>query len=206
MRNIFLLKRTSIFFLLFLFFSHSEIFSQEKTNLNIFFNLIDSSAASVINNLPPDQKNLSFNFILGSDYDLFKDHLITYFTNKKFKIFQSEKSTDSIMKIDYTIDNAKVTYGNVFRSGFLGTFKVQRNIKISGNYVINKNPIFAVKFNYAVSDTINYGDIKDLEGFSYPVTKGEIPPEPFFSNLLEPVIAIGSAAVVIFLFFTIRSK
>jgi hypothetical protein len=195
--------------LLFLFLAvGSKIFSQEKTNLNLLYNLADSSAISIVKNLPSEQKKLGFNFVLGSDYDLFKDHLITYFAGKKYKIFQPDKSVDvdSVLKIDYTFDNAGVTYGNTFRDGFLGKFKVRRNVTISGSYVINKNPIFAAKFNYAVSDTINYGDIRELENSSYPVTKGEIPPEPFFSNLLEPVIAVGSAVVVIFLFFTIRSK
>jgi hypothetical protein len=187
-------------------FSGSKIFSQEKTNLDLLHSLTDSSAISIVKNLPANQKNLSFNLVLGSDYDLFKDHLIAYFVNNKYKIFQTDKNADSVLKIDYTIDNAKVTYGNTFRDGFLGKFKVQRNIKMSGSYVVNKNPVYAAKFNYAISDTINYDNIREIQNSSYPVTNGEIPPEPFFSNLLEPVIAVGSAAVVIFLFFTIRSK
>ena len=48
--------------------------------------------------------------------------------------------------------------------------------------------------------------IKSLENESFPFTKGAVPPEPFLSGLAEPLIAIGTAAVIIALFFSIRSK
>jgi len=41
---------------------------------------------------------------------------------------------------------------------------------------------------------------------SLPFTRAELPPEPFFSGLLEPAVAIGSAAVAIYLLFAVRSK
>lgn len=192
-----------IFFLL---IPLNNILSQEKSNLNILYDLADSSASSIIKALPSGQKDLSFNFTLGNDYELFKDHLITYFVNQKYNVFQPDKASDNTLKIDYTIDNAKITYGDPFRAGFFGNYKVQRNVKISGIFTVNKNPVFASKFNYAVSDTIGYSNIQELQSSSYSITKGDVPAEPFFSSLLEPVVAVGTAAVVIFLFFTIRSK
>jgi hypothetical protein len=48
--------------------------------------------------------------------------------------------------------------------------------------------------------------VKSLENQALPFTKGEVPPEPLFSSLLEPAVALGTAAVVIYLFFSIRSK
>ncbi len=184
----------------------SSSFSQTKTNMEIFENLVDSSAAVISNVIPADRRNLSFNFVLGNEYDLFKDHFLTYFINKHYTIVTQGNKDQEILNIDYTIDNAKVKYGDVFRSGFLGSFKVPRIINFSGSYVINSNPSIGKEFNYSYSDTVNYGNIHDLENTSYPVTRGNIPPEPFLGSLLEPVVAIGTAAVVIFLFFAIRSK
>ena len=59
---------------------------------------------------------------------------------------------------------------------------------------------------YDKSDTVLFDEIKSLSNSSLPFTKGEAPAEPFFASLWEPVIAVGTAIVTIFLFFTIRSK
>jgi hypothetical protein len=57
-----------------------------------------------------------------------------------------------------------------------------------------------------VTDTIWVKDINTLENESFDFTKGQIPTEPFFLSIWEPVIAIGIAAAVIILFFSIRSQ
>lgn len=184
----------------------NSTFSQTKTNMLIFENLIDSSASVISNAIPVDRRNLSFTFELGNEYLLFKDHFLNYFINKHYTIVTQGSKNQGILNIDYTLNNAKVQYGDVFRSGFLGSFKVPRIINISGSYVIGLNPSVGKKFNYSYVDTVKYSDIQDLENISYPVTRGNIPPEPLFGSILEPVVAIGTAAVVIFLFFAIRSK
>jgi hypothetical protein len=40
----------------------------------------------------------------------------------------------------------------------------------------------------------------------YNFTKGDVPPEPFFSSLLEPTVAIVTTALAVALFFAIRSN
>jgi len=172
----------------------------------VFENLVDSSAAVISKAIPADSRNLSFNFVFGNEYNLFKDHFLTYFINKNYTIVTQGNKGQEIVDIDYTINNANVKYGDIFRSGFLGSFKVPRIINFSGSYIINSSPSIGKEFNYSYIDTVNYGNIHNLENISYPVTKGDVPPEPFLGSLLEPVVAIGTAAVVIFLFFAIRSK
>jgi len=49
-------------------------------------------------------------------------------------------------------------------------------------------------------------EIKYLQNESFPFTTGKIPPEPFLSAIAEPLIAIGTAAAVVILFFSVRSK
>ncbi len=55
-------------------------------------------------------------------------------------------------------------------------------------------------------DTVKVDDIKFLENESFPFTKGTTPSEPFLSGFAEPLIAIGTAAAVIVIFFTVRSE
>jgi len=48
--------------------------------------------------------------------------------------------------------------------------------------------------------------VKSLENPNHPFTKGNIPAEPFFESIPEPVLAIGTAATAVILFFILRSK
>jgi hypothetical protein len=61
-------------------------------------------------------------------------------------------------------------------------------------------------FYYESIDTVEFDEIQTLENPSYPFTQGRIPTEPFMSNLFEPLVALTTAAVVIALFFKVRSK
>jgi hypothetical protein len=83
---------------------------------------------------------------------------------------------------------------------------MQRKIDLSGSYSISKETVISERFDYAYIDTVSVDDAKAIENPSFPFTQAEIPSEPFFSSLLEPAIAIGSAALAVILFFTIRSK
>ena len=78
-------------------------------------------------------------------------------------------------------------------------------MELSGNYFIS-NQSQVKDFKLTVVDTVNVENVQELENRSYPFTQGELPPEPFFSSLLEPIVAIGAAATVIILFFSVRSK
>jgi hypothetical protein len=62
------------------------------------------------------------------------------------------------------------------------------------------------EFEITRIDTVKVDDLKSLENDSFPFTKGTIPPEPFLSGFAEPLIAIGIAAAVIVIFFTVRSE
>ena len=77
--------------------------------------------------------------------------------------------------------------------------------ELSGNYFIS-NQSQVKDFKITAIDTINVENVEYVENRSYPFTRGDLPTEPFFSSILEPVIAIGAAAVVIVLFFSVRSK
>ena len=92
------------------------------------------------------------------------------------------------------------------RDGLLGDEKVPRILELKGNYLIKNSKETVKTFEYFYADTISVDEIKSVENISYPFTQAEVPAEPFFSNLWEPVIAIGAAAVAVYLFFSVRSK
>ena len=110
-----------------------------------------------------------------------------------------------MVRVNFVLDNALVEYSEPEKNGIFGEFLTERKIELSGNYFISgKSQIN--DFNLVEKDTINVEDVEKIENRSYPFTQGELPPEPFFSSLLEPIVAISAAAVTVILFFTVRSK
>jgi hypothetical protein len=104
------------------------------------------------------------------------------------------------------IDEAATSYGEIYRDGVLGDYYIPRTIIFSGDYNITGNTVLTHSFNFAYHDTVNVDSVTSLENAAYPFTRGKLPAEPFFSGILEPVIAVGTAALAVILFFTIRSK
>ncbi len=182
-----------------------SIQAQTKTNLEIFKVLVDSSISEIFDKISNPQKDIYLNLKLGASYNIFEDQIIKSFQIRGQKTSTVNNSLENLA-LSYTIENTSVNYGEIFRDGFFGDNLVQRKISITGTYWLQVRESMVKNFYYENSDTINVGDIQELDNSSYPLTKGKIPSEPFLSNLFEPVIAIATAAVVITLFFTVRSK
>lgn len=190
-------KRGSIL-LLFLLLSFSAN-GQTKTNLELFFQLADSSANELANVIGSD-KNVQIDFVLGKDYQVFQNTILAHFQNKQVS---NEKENSSV---HFSVTEVKVEYNEPERKHLFGSFVVQRNLSLSGNYSIVSVTNVVKDFHFSISDEIPYEDITAVENSSFPFTQGKIPAEPFFSSLLEPAIALGSAAVAVYIFFSARSK
>jgi hypothetical protein len=203
-------KKSNAFFkilvLLFLFLIGTKLIFAQKSNLQVFYTLVDSSTGGIISRLQNSEKEIKLKLDLGSSYSVFENQIIGSFVKNNFNVNTSEDSIKRITSINYILDNAKVIYGDIFRDGLLGNYFIPRKVFISGNYLINSKKIIVQNFNYSFKDTVLVDNLKNLENYSFPFTKGEVPSEPFFSSLFEPLIAIGTAAIAVFLFFTIRSK
>lgn len=179
-------------------------FAQTKTNLDIFYSLVDSSAAKIINTLPDSSKVLNVELDVGNEYSVFGNRLISDLASHGLQIKLRETGNGIILR--YAVEHAEVNYPDMFRSGFLGAYHLKRNISLNGNFILSGDKTLNGNFSYAHKDTVILDSIKEIENSGFPFTKGEIPPEPFFSSLLEPAVAIGAAATAVVLFFTIRSK
>ncbi len=186
------------------FFICISAFGQTKTNLEIFYSLIDSSTSSLADKIPSNQNEINLNLTLGNAYSIFNNQVISSLTKKKKSIVDSNDK--DALTINYAIDKASVNYGEMFRDGLLGDEKIPRTLELKGNYLIKSNNEIVKTFEYSFADTITVDEVKDVENISYPFTQSDVPAEPFFSNLWEPVIAIGAAAIAVYLFFTVRSK
>jgi len=177
--------------------------AQTKSNLEIFYELVDSSANTLVKNIPPDIDSINLQLTLGDSYSLFGNRIISNLISSGKIISEENKNA---VKVNYVIDDADVSYGEIFRDGWFGSYYVLRTVSLKGNFLIHGSSSYFDEFYFSFNDSIKYDDINSIENNSYPFTKGEIPSEPFFSGLFEPLVAIGTAAVAVILFFTIRSK
>lgn len=193
----FVMKKGS-FLLLFLLLSFSA-YGQTKTNLELFFQLADSAANGLVQNLG-NERNVQIDFVLGKDYQVFQNSILSHFQNKEI-----DKESGKI-QVQFVLTEVRVEYDEPERKSLFGSFFVKRNMHFSGNYSIISESTMVKDFSYTINDDIPYENIEAVENSSFPFTQGKIPAEPFFSSLLEPAIALGSAAAAVYIFFSARSK
>ena len=193
------------YFTVVIFFLFADLYAQQPdTNLDIFYIMVDSSVTDFISEVPLPEESFKLDLNLGENYSVFNNKVLA-------KIFSFEKKvsnveSDGSLNINYVVNNATVTYGEIFRDGFFGEYCLQRNLFLDGSYAIEGSSTVFQDFKYSYNDTIKFDDIQNVENESFPFTKGEVPSEPFLSSLFEPIVAVGAAALAVILFFTVRSK
>ena len=197
-------------FFIFLLFFTSIGKAQSINNLDIFYLLIDSAATQAAKNISSVIPEVSVTFELGIYYTIFENRIISRLSSNGLKIFRGRDAEAKIHNLNFVIQDAEVKYGEQERDGFLGEFYVSRELILSGNYLITSSEVPSSselkEFNYSFTDKVKVEDIDKIENRSFPFTSGKLPSEPFFSSLLEPVIAVGAAAIAVILFFSVRSK
>jgi len=191
------------FLIIFLIFQPVST-AQTESNLEKFYSLVDSASTLLLKDIGlAKEVNLELN--LGNDYSIFANQIRGKLLSNGVKLVSDSQSASNSLKVNFVIDNCSVEYSDSFRDGFFGDFYIERNLKLSGNYLISSKSDL-IKFELTKTDTINADDYEKVENRSFPFTRGKPPEEPFFSSLLEPVVAVGAAAVAVILFFSVRSK
>ncbi len=193
-------------FLLYFLVFQTSVFSQSLTNLEVFYSLTDSLSNQIIEEIPPDEPMILLTLNLGERYSLFANNIRSAFIKTGKEILNTPIGELNYPHVDIVIEGAGIEYGEMYRDGWFGDHLIQRYAAIYGNYLQSFSSEGKIEFMFEVIDTVKVEDIKYLENNSFPFTKGSIPAEPFLSGLAEPIIAIGTAAVLIALFFSIRSK
>lgn len=179
--------------------------AQTKSNLELLYTLLDSASILIDKKLPESDDEISLSLSFGINYDVLKNYCYSSITtkNKNLNVSLTSKLTRTL---NITLDEAKIEYPDNFRDGFFGDFFTIRKAEIKGSYLLNSKQVLNERFVFEVVDTINTADLQHVENYSYPFTIAEKPGEPFFSSLFEPIVAVGTTAIAVILFFTIRSK
>ena len=180
--------------------------SQTKTNLEVFYSLTDSLVNKITSDLPENNKEILLTLNLGELYSIFSNNIKSGLKKNGEEIYDGSSDSKSLPEVNVNLTGARVNYTDLKRNGWFGDYYVTRIISLEGNYLISSSTDGLNDFRFVSVDSVKLDDIRKLESISFPFTKGEVPSEPFFSSLWEPVIAIGVAAVTVILFFSVRSK
>jgi len=196
----------TLFLIFLLIIASANLYCQTPTNLEVFYSLTDSLVDNIVKEIPDNESKILLTQNLGQSYSLFSNSIITRFKKHGKEILNNPPDDLNIPLVDIVIEGAGVEYGEMFRDGWFGSHYVQRYSTIFGNYLLTFSERVKRDFELTHLDTVKVEDIQYLENESFPFTKGKIPSEPFISGFAEPLIAITTVAVVIALFFTIRSS
>lgn len=178
--------------------------AQTKSNLELVDSLISASVNELENSINKNEKvflevvsPLSFEVLKGKIYNSF---------SKKFHLLNTKQ--DSIQFVNFYFLKVKTSYGEPRKESIFGNFLVERKIEIYSNVVVknSSNQIKTLEINKSSVDTVYLDEINMLEDKSLPFTQSEIPNIPLLSNLLEPIIVVGTLIVSTVLLFVVRSK
>ncbi|MBA4310776.1 MAG: hypothetical protein C0425_10650 [Chlorobiaceae bacterium] len=178
-------------------------FAQQKTNIEIFFELSDSVAV-VMNDFVKTDDDLFVQFNLVGDYKIFENRIITNLSNvrKNFLFLESGQKNKLILSFERVVTN----FSEPFRISIFGDHKVERRLNIKGTLNLIGETNSTKNFSITHKDTLDYSSVNEVISEGFPFTKDTIPEPPFFSSIIEPIALISAAAITIYLFFSVRSR
>ncbi len=181
------------------------LWGQAKTNFEVYFQLIDNSVAKVSESILKNG-SIALSVTGPSSLELLKPKVFESFSKRSYKV--TSENTPEAIRVIYTIHQAGVEYLNAEKESFFGNIVAERVMNLKGNILLTTpdNQIKTFDVNESLKDTVSVDEIKNLEDASVPFTQGKMPETPFFSNLLEPVLVVGTLITTIILLFTVRGK
>lgn len=196
--------------------------AQTKSNLDIFSDLIDSVLTEILPEIPKEPSTTLFikNLDANSNISWFIENRIVHILKSlgfHDEIYVgdpdfSNRDGKTTLRLDYKVLDLKVKYMKREDGGFLGSGSNQINRQITVGLLVRvvKVPEDALILseerwkNY--NDWINEDQISTVENSNLPFTSGEFKYNKNSKNLLEPLLVTGVTGIIVFLFFSLRSR
>lgn len=179
----------------------------KQTNLEIIQMLAERIADSIYVSIPTgtsDTVNLSFK---PSTDSWIVEHAIIKRLKEYSNLFiKSGDFSNQNLTIDFAISKISIKYKDSFKERFFGTQKENRWVKVelAQKVTFNSEILSIGTFVEQYHDTIDIDSINELENQSIPLTRGSLPDGSFIDRILVPTVVLGSVAVIVYLFFTLR--
>jgi len=162
-------------------------------------------------NLPRDQSILLKRVSSQSLEDWFiEDRFLHVLKEQNYhRVRLGSRSSEGIV-IEFKIIKLGIDYPRVIRSGFWGNGEVERRGEVKVALKLYRAGRGEVMWTGVIGgsevDRVPLNIIKDLESKGFSFTQAPLPCGGMFSRIFEPAVVLGVTGVVIYLFFSIRSK
>lgn len=151
-------------------------------------------------------KTISLDVICAPSLEILKPRVFSKISELGYNLKSSAEI--GVQKVSYTLVNCKTEYSNIRKDGWFGSTILDRKTSVNISVIITfaDGSVKPVEISNSTDDIVGTDDIKMIEDGSLAFTQSQIPQIPFFSNLLEPVIVVGTLITTVILLFTIRGK
>ncbi len=192
--------------LTFVFMTNNGPQKGRQTNYEVLNSQVDSLAAAVTGVLNKNHDQSVYLRTGTRTVDGFvRQRLIQNFLRDKFRVMNDSVSSAVVRVI---VPLVEVTYSEPVSSHIFGSSDVVRTLRSEYDVEISDSAQvrFARSFTMAFSDTISENQIPELETGSYKFLHGRIESRNFLDTVFQPVLFVASAAVIVYLFFTLRGS
>ncbi len=180
--------------------------SQAKrlTNYEIFSAQVDTLVKSITKVLVERQIKSVYCKTGPQEVDAFvRQRVLEGLLRNNFRLAADSVSVSSLR---VAVPLVEVSYSAPVASHIFGSSDVIRTIRCAYDVVIadSSQIRFANSYSYVFMDTVKESEIPQLEAGAYGFLHGKIDSGSFFNTMFQPLLFIASAAVVVYLFFSLR--
>ena len=181
--------------------------SRELTNYEVFCAQVDTLALSAMKVLASQDVKLVYLKSGSRDVDVLVHLKITEALLKNsFHVVTTDSSAVPLLRV--TVPLIGVSYSAPVTAHIFGASDVIRTIRSAYDVEIaDRGQVrFAKSYSYVYSDTVKESQISALESGSYNFLRGKVLTGSFIDTMLQPLLFVASAAIVVYLFFTLRGS
>ena len=134
--------------------------------------------------------------LLGSKFQVVMDSSSAAFPpNRVFGL----SVTVPLVEVDYSAPVASHIFSS---SEIVRTVRSTYDVEIAGSGEVK----FARSYSFSSADTIEQSEISEVEKGSFDFLHGRSDPSGFIDSIVQPLIFAASAAIIVYLFFTLRGS
>ena len=189
-------------------FVSTSLYSNVQSNYLIIDSLLSNASVQINSKLDEksDNKNILMNFNSHSAVWLLRQKIFKHLESRGVSIYQTEIEEKKYLKADIFIHECDVRFSNTEED----RNKLIRRIKVKISGIITEKDGLAInlpEIDYEYKDILDRDDIPLVQSNQFDFAHSPVPdaPKSFFREIAEPFIIIASAALIVVLFFTVRS-
>lgn len=147
--------------------------------------------------------NIEFGVVTGEKKGFLKNTLIQWLQRKNLSENHNTESKIYVEQFNIGIVYQQET------TGFLGlsTEYIRKNKLLLSGWIekADGSKLNVLNINKELSEKVKTDNLTELEDSPYSFTRGTVKDLSSWTSTIEPVMALGSIAIIVYLFFSVRS-